>query len=106
MHGKETRIGNDSRSLPALGRVLCLHSPESVITRCATWHFNYRSTVMEELGLQALHRRVAGIDVHRMLHVVTVLIEQKARPDPSLAVLIEQKARPDPSLADPSLAHS
>ena len=47
---------------------------------------------MEELGLQALHRRVAGIDVHRMLHVVTVLIEQKARPDPSLA--------------DPSLAHS
>ena len=31
---------------------------------------------MEELGLQALHRRVAGIDVHRMLHVVTVLIEQ------------------------------
>ena len=32
---------------------------------------------MEELGLQALHRRVAGIDVHRMLHVVTVLIEQE-----------------------------
>lgn len=31
---------------------------------------------MEDLGLQALHRRVAGIDVHRMLHVVTVLIEQ------------------------------
>ena len=31
---------------------------------------------MEELGLRALHRRVAGIDVHRMLHVVTVLIEQ------------------------------
>ena len=31
---------------------------------------------MEEPGLQALHRRVAGIDVHRMLHVVTVLIEQ------------------------------
>ena len=27
-------------------------------------------------GLQPLHRRVAGIDVHRMLHVVTVLIEQ------------------------------
>lgn len=27
-------------------------------------------------GLSALHRRVAGIDVHRMLHVVTVLIEQ------------------------------
>jgi transposase len=26
-------------------------------------------------GLQPLHRRVAGIDVHRMLHVVTVLIE-------------------------------
>jgi transposase len=27
-------------------------------------------------GLSALHRRVGGIDVHRMLHVVTVLIEQ------------------------------
>ena len=27
-------------------------------------------------GLSPLHRRVAGIDVHRMLHVVTVLIEQ------------------------------
>jgi transposase len=32
-------------------------------------------------GLQPLHRRVAGIDVHRMLHVVTVLIEQ---PDGSI----------------------
>ena len=31
---------------------------------------------MAELGLQALHRRVAGIDVHRVLHAVTVLIEQ------------------------------
>ena len=31
---------------------------------------------MAEPGLQALHRRVAGIDVHRMLPVVTVLIEQ------------------------------
>ena len=36
---------------------------------------------MEELGLRALHRRVAGPDVHRMLHVVTVLIEQ---PDGSM----------------------
>jgi transposase len=27
-------------------------------------------------GLSPLHRKVAGIDVHRMLHVVTVLIEQ------------------------------
>jgi transposase len=27
-------------------------------------------------GLSPLHRRVAGIDVHRMLHVVTVLVEQ------------------------------
>lgn len=26
--------------------------------------------------MEALHRRMAGIDVHRMLHVVTVLIEQ------------------------------
>lgn len=32
-------------------------------------------------GLSALHRRVAGVDVHRMLHVVTVLIEQ---PDGSM----------------------
>jgi transposase len=32
-------------------------------------------------GLQPLHRRVAGIDVHRMLHVATVLIEQ---PDGSI----------------------
>ena len=27
-------------------------------------------------GLSPLHRRVAGIDVHRMLHVACVLIEQ------------------------------
>ena len=27
-------------------------------------------------GLSPLHRRVAGIDVHRMLHVVTTLIEE------------------------------
>lgn len=27
-------------------------------------------------GLRAMFRRVAGIDVHRMLHVVTVLIEK------------------------------
>jgi transposase len=47
-----------------------------VIALCAAWHFNFRSTVMEDLGLRALYRRVAGIDVHRMLHVVTVLIEQ------------------------------
>ena len=33
-------------------------------------------------GLSPLHRRVAGIDVHRMPHVVTVLIEQ---PDGSMA---------------------
>lgn len=32
-------------------------------------------------GLTPLHRRVAGIDVHRMTHVVTVLIEQ---PDGSI----------------------
>lgn len=32
-------------------------------------------------GLSPLHRRVAGIDVHRMLHVVTVLVEQ---PDGSI----------------------
>jgi hypothetical protein len=34
-------------------------------------------------GLSPLHRRVAGIDVHRMLHVVTVLIEQ---PDGSIDI--------------------
>jgi transposase len=33
-------------------------------------------------GLSPIHRRVAGIDVHRMLHVVTVLVEQ---PDGSIA---------------------
>ena len=32
-------------------------------------------------GLQPLHRRVAGIDVHRMVHVVTVVLEQ---PDGSI----------------------
>jgi hypothetical protein len=47
-----------------------------VIALCAAWHFTDRSIKMEDLGLRALHRRVAGIDVHRMLHVVTVLIEQ------------------------------
>ncbi len=36
---------------------------------------------MEDLGLRALYRRVAGIDVHRMVHVVTVLLEQ---PDGSM----------------------
>jgi hypothetical protein len=30
---------------------------------------------MEAFGLQALHRRVAGIDMHRMLHVVTARAE-------------------------------
>ena len=30
---------------------------------------------MEDIGLRALHKRVAGIDAHRMLHVVMVLIE-------------------------------
>ena len=42
---------------------------------------------MEDLGLRALHRRVAGIDVHRMLHVVTVLIEQ---PDGSMQHLARE----------------
>jgi hypothetical protein len=53
-----------------------LHSAESAIALCAAWRFNDRSIVMEDLGLRALYRRVAGIDVHRMLHVVTVLIAQ------------------------------
>jgi len=33
-------------------------------------------------GLTPLHRRVAGIDVHRMLHMVTVLVKQ---PDGSIS---------------------
>lgn len=37
-------------------------------------------------GLQPIYRRVAGIDVHRMLHVVTIVIEQ---PD----VRVEQSSR-------------
>jgi transposase len=36
-------------------------------------HFIQGSDIME--GLHAIYRRVAGIDVHRMLHVVTVVIE-------------------------------
>jgi hypothetical protein len=75
MNGKEARIGNDSRSLPAHGRLLAL-AAESVIALCATTHSTYGSIEMEDLGLRALDRRVAGIDVHRMLHVVTVRIEQ------------------------------
>ena len=51
-------------------------SARQVIALCATGYFNHRSLDMEEIGLRALHRRVAGIDVHRMLPVVTVLIEQ------------------------------
>ena len=55
-------------------------APAQVIALCACLccmrHFNDRSIVMEDLGLRALYRRVAAIDVHRMLHVVTVLIEQ------------------------------
>ena len=43
---------------------------------CAVGYFNHSSNVMEDLGLRALRKRVAGIDVHRMLPVVTVLIEQ------------------------------
>ena len=34
---------------------------------------------MEELGLQALHRRVGSIDAHRALHVVTVLIAKNVK---------------------------
>ena len=52
-----------------------------MIALCAAWHFNDRSIVMENLGLRALCRCVARIDVHRMLHVITVLIEQ---PDGSM----------------------
>ena len=62
----------DSRSLPACGRVV----GRQVLALCATGNFYHRSIDMEELGLRALHRRVASIDVHRMLHVVTALIEQ------------------------------
>ena len=58
-----------------------MRSAEQVIALCATWHFNDRSIVIEDLGLRASYGCVAGIDVHRMLHVVTVLIEQ---PDGSM----------------------
>ena len=40
-------------------------------------------------GLHPLHRRVAGIDVHRMLHVVTALIEQP-EPDGSIQRLTRE----------------
>ncbi|CAN5393075.1 hypothetical protein BH11PSE9_BH11PSE9_01200 [soil metagenome] len=40
---------------------------------CVTLHSTHRSIVRE--GLQPLHWRVVGLDVHRMPHVVTVLIE-------------------------------
>jgi len=53
-----------------------LLAADQVIALRAAWHFSYRSIVMEDPGLRPLHRRVAGIDVHRMLHVVTALIEQ------------------------------
>ena len=43
---------------------------------CAVGYFNHRSKVTQELGLRALHTRVAGINVRRMLHVETVLIGQ------------------------------
>ena len=58
-----------------------MRSAEQVIALCATWHFNDRSIVIEDLGSRASYGCVAGIDVHRMLHVVTVLIEQ---PDGSM----------------------
>jgi hypothetical protein len=44
-------------------------------------------------GLSALHRRVGGIDVHRMLHVVTVSIEQ---PDGSVDKQRGQSRYPQP----------
>ena len=47
-----------------------------VIALCATPDCSDRSAQMEDLGLQALQRRAAGIDVHRMKCVVTALIEQ------------------------------
>jgi transposase len=46
---------------------------------CAHFYFTHRRDIME--GLQPIYRRVAGIDVHRMLHVVTVVIEH---PDGSI----------------------
>ena len=51
-------------------------SARQVLALYATGYFNHRRIDMEDLGLRALHRRVAGPDVHRMPHVVTVLIEQ------------------------------
>ena len=64
-----------------------MHSAEQVIALSAASHFNDRSIVTEGLGLRALYRSVAGIDVHRMLHVVTVRIEQ---PDGSMQRLTRE----------------
>jgi len=41
----------------------------------------------EDFGMRALYRRAAGVDVHRMLHVVTVPLEQ---PDGSMQRLMRQ----------------
>jgi hypothetical protein len=48
-------------------------TPVQVFALCAIFGFTHRSNIME--GLSPVHRRVAGIDVHRMQHAVTVLIE-------------------------------
>lgn len=50
-----------------------------VFVLCATVHFAHSRITME--GWTPLYRRVGGIDVHRMLHVFTVLVEQ---PDGSI----------------------
>jgi hypothetical protein len=42
------------------------------------WHFTGRRIKLEDFGMRALHRRVACIDVHRMLHLVTA---PTAQPD-------------------------
>lgn len=59
--------------LPHTGFGPCAASRPQVMPQRAIRYFTHRSIMME--GLSPLHRRVAGIDVHRMLHVVTVLIE-------------------------------
>ena len=40
--------------------------------------------------MEAVHKRVAGIDVHRMKHVVTILIEQADGTAPASIKSVQQ----------------
>jgi hypothetical protein len=78
-NGKEARIDFGSRSLSA--HRLTVYRPRPLRCKLATGDAPACRLALYQQehrngGLSPLHRRVAGIDVHRMLHVVTVLIEQ------------------------------